>query len=99
MTSMIDHTQLWKAKIFCKGNASQNIAKNMAQPVKMGETICQQHICKELIFKIYKTLLHLNSSKTVWFKNGPNMDEELNRHFCKVYITCGISKNLPGSID
>ena len=37
----------------------------------MGETICQPHICKELIFKIYKTLLHLNSSKTVWFKNGP----------------------------
>ena len=31
----------------------------------MGETICQPHSCKELIFKIYKKLLHLNSNETV----------------------------------
>ena len=59
----------------------ETISKVKRQPLEWGKIITNKETDKELISKIYKQLLQLNSRKI----NDPikKWAEELNRHFCK----------------
>ena len=75
----INKWDLIKIKSFC--TTKETISKVKFQPSEWEEIIANEPTDKELISKIYKQLLHLNSRKikdTVkkWAK-------ELNRHFSK----------------
>ena len=66
-------------KSFC--TTKENINKVKIQPSEWGKLIANEATDKELISKIYKQLLQLNSRKT----NDPikKWTKELKRHFSK----------------
>ena len=68
-----------KIKSFC--TTKETISKVKRQPSEWEKIIANEAIDKELISKIYKQLLQLNSRKT----DDPikNWAKELNRHFSK----------------
>ena len=77
--SKISKWDLIKLKSFCK--MKETISKVKRQPSEWEKIIANEATDKELISKIYKQLLQLNSRKISdpikkWAK-------ELNRHFCK----------------
>ena len=72
-----------KLKIFCK--TKETISKVKRQPSEWEKIIANEATDKELISKIYKQLLQLNSGKK---KNDSikKWAKELNRHFSKRHI-------------
>ena len=70
---------LIKLKCFC--TTKETISKVKRQPLKWEKIIANEATDKELISKIYKQFLQLNSRKI----NGPikTWAKELNRHFSK----------------
>ena len=75
----INKCDLIKPKIFC--TMKETISKVKRQPSEWEKIIVNEATDKELISKIYKQLLQLNSRKTnnpikIWAR-------ELNRHFSK----------------
>ena len=75
----INKWDLIKLKRFC--TMKETISKVKRQPSEWEKIIANEATDKELISKIYKQLLQLNSRKT----NDPNKKwaNELNRHFSK----------------
>ena len=75
----INKWDLIKVKSFCTTKAT--ISKVKRQPSEWEKIIANEATDKELISKVYKQLLQLNSRET----NGPNKKcaKELNRHFSK----------------
>ena len=75
----INKWDLIKLKSFC--TLKENISKVKRQPSEWEKIISNKATDKELISKIYKQLLQLNSRKI----NDPvkKWAKELNRHFCK----------------
>ena len=73
----INKWDLIKIKSFC--TAKENISKMNRQPSEWEKITANEATDKQLISKIYKQLLQLNSRKT----NGPikKWAKELNRHF------------------
>ena len=71
-----------KNKSFC--TTKETISKVKRQSSEWGKIIANEAIVKELISKIYKQLLQLNSRKI----NDPikKWAEELNKHFSKEHI-------------
>ena len=70
---------LIKIKSFC--TTKENISKVKRQPSKWEKIIAKETTAKELISKIYKQLMQLNTRKI----NDPikKWAKELNRHFSK----------------
>ena len=68
-----------KLKSFCK--TKETISKVKRQPSEWEKVIANEATDKELISKIYKQLMHLNTRKI----NKPirKWAKELNRHFSK----------------
>ena len=75
----INKWDLTKLKSFC--TMKETISKVKRQPSEWKKIIANEAIDKELISKIYKQLMQLNSSKI----SDPikKRDKELNRHFSK----------------
>ena len=75
----INKWDLVKIKCFC--TTKENISKVKRQPSEWEKIIAKKATDKELISKIYKHLLQLNSRKI----NDPikKWAKELNRHFSK----------------
>ena len=75
----INKWDLIKFKIFC--TTKKTISKVKRQPSEWEKIIANEATDKELISKIYKQLLQLNSRKI----NNPikKWAKELNRHFSK----------------
>ena len=75
----INKWDLIKLKSFC--TTKENISKVKRQPSEWEKIIANEATDKELISKIYKQFLQLNSRKI----NGPikKWAKELNRHFSK----------------
>ena len=75
----INKWDLIKLKSFC--TMKETISKVKRQPSEWEKIIANEATDKELISKIYKQLLHLNSRKI----NDPikKWAKELNRHFSK----------------
>ena len=75
----INQWDLIKIKSFC--TTKENISKVKRQPSEWEKIIANEATDKQLISKIYKQLLWLNSRKI----NDPikKWTKELNRHFCK----------------
>ena len=74
---------LVKLKSFCI--TKETINKMKRQPTDWEKIFVNDMTNKELIFKIYKQLIHLNTKKnpqTAWLK----WTEEMNRHFSKEVI-------------
>ena len=78
----INKWDLIKLKSIC--TMKETISKVKRQPSKWEEIIANKAIDKELISKIYKQLLQLNSRKIN--DSIKNWAKELNRHFSKGYI-------------
>ena len=75
----INKWDLIKIKTFC--TTKETISKVKRQPLEWEKIIANEATDKELISKIYKQLMQLNSRKI----NHPikKWDKELNRHFSK----------------
>ena len=75
----INKWDLIKLKSFC--TAKETISKVKRQPSKWEKVIVDETTDKELISKIYKQLMQLNTRKV----NDPikTWAKELNRHFSK----------------
>ena len=75
----INTWDLIKIKSFC--TTKENISKVKRQPSEWEKIIANEATDKELISKIYKQLMQLNSRKI----NNPNKKwtKELKRHFSK----------------
>ena len=75
----INKLDLIKLKSFC--TTKESISKVKRQPSEWEKIIANEETDKELISKIYKQLLQLNSRKI----NDPikKWAKELNRHFSK----------------
>ena len=78
----INKWDLIKLQSFC--TTKETISKVKIQPSEWGKIIANQATLKELISKIYKQILQLNSRKI----NDPlkKWAKELNRHFSKEEI-------------
>ena len=78
---------LVKLKSFC--TTKKTVSKVKRQTSELGKIIANEATDKELVSKIYKQLLQLNSRKiSDSIKKWP---KELNRHFSREYIQMGIS--------
>ena len=79
MKAKINKWDLIKIKSFC--TTKETISKVKRQPSEWEKIIANEVTDKQLISKIYKQLLHLNSRKI----NDPikKWAKELNRHFSK----------------
>ena len=77
--AQINKWELIKIKSFCTTN--ETISKVKRQPTKREKIIANEATDKQLISKIYKQFLQLNSRKI----NDPikKWAKELNRHFSK----------------
>ena len=75
----INKGELIKFKSFCK--TKETVSKVKRQPSEWEKIIANKTTDKELISKIYKQLMQLNSRKI----NDPvkKLTRELNRHFSK----------------
>ena len=75
----INKWDLIKIKSFC--TTKETISKVKRQPSKFEKMIANETTDKQLIFKIYKHLMHLNTRKM----NNPikKWAEDLSRHFSK----------------
>ena len=75
----INKRDLIKLKSFC--TTKETISKVKSQPSEWEKIIANKKTDKELISKIYKQLMQLNTRKT----NNPikKWAKELNRHFSK----------------
>ena len=67
--AQINKWELIKIKSFC--STKETISKVKRQPSAWEKIITNEANDKELISKIYKQLLQLNSRKTTQSKNGP----------------------------
>ena len=76
----INKWDLIKLKSFC--TKKETISKMKRQPLEWEKIIANEATDKELISKIYKQLLQLNSRKM----NDPIKNKEQNRHFSKEEI-------------
>ena len=76
----INKWDLIKHKSFC--TTKETVSKVQRQPSEWEKIIANKATDKELISKIYKQLLQLNSRKI----NNPILAKELNRHISKEYI-------------
>ena len=87
----INKLDLVKIKSFC--TTKETISKVKRQPSKWKKIIANEATDKELISKIYKQLLQLNSSQI----NDPikKWAKELNRHFSKYNIQMA-NKHIKG---
>ena len=75
----INKWDIIKLKSFC--TTKENISKVKRQPSEWEKIIANEATDKELISKIYKLLMHLNTRKI----NNPikKWGKDLNRHFSK----------------
>ena len=75
----INKWDLIKLKSFCTAKETTNKVKR--QPSKWEKIVTKETTDKELISKIYKQLIQLNTRKT----NNPvkKWEKDLNRHFSK----------------
>ena len=75
--AQINKWDLINLKSFCTTN--ETLSKVKRQPSEWEKIIANEATDKELISKVYKQLLQLNSRKI----NQPKWAKELNRHFTK----------------